>query len=219
MAGPNVDISVRIEVLNSQRQFLGGTVDIVLTPQAPGQTVNVTAADASKDIDVGGLVRSALYQVTVTPVNAPKPAPQSVDIPPTRFTTVQFIVDVPIVGPGQYTLKGNLVFDYGLPAAGITVRLYSVGFGGRDVMLGAVQSDAQGNYSIAYSLAPGFLPNIQVRVLDPTGKEVTISNTKFNAQPSETLNLVRREDRPSVQGVRVLARRISRLAALCIAVT
>ena len=190
MAGPNVDISVRIEVLNSQRQFLGGTVDIVLTPQVPGQTVNVTAADASKDIDVGGLIRSVPYQVTVTPVNVPKPAPQTVDIPPTGFNTVQFVVDVPIVGPGQYTLKGNLVFDYGLPAAGITVRLYSVGFGGKDVMLGAVQSDAQGNYLIAYSLAPGSLPNIQVRVLDPTGKEVTISNTKFNAQPLETLNLV-----------------------------
>ena len=89
----------------------------MLTPQAPGQTVNVTAADTSKDIDVGGLIRSVPYQVTVMLVNAPKPAPQSVDIPTTGFNTVQFVVDVPIVGPGQYTLKGNLVFDHGLPAA------------------------------------------------------------------------------------------------------
>ena len=51
MAGPIVDISVRIEVLNPQRQSTGGTVDIELQPQAPGQTVNVKAADASKDID------------------------------------------------------------------------------------------------------------------------------------------------------------------------
>ena len=92
MAGPTVDISIRIEVLNAQRQFLGGTVDIVLTPQVPGQTVNVKAADASKDIDVSGLIRSAPYQVSVMPVNAPKPAPQTVDIPATGFNTIQFIV-------------------------------------------------------------------------------------------------------------------------------
>src|SRR5260370_11479293 len=34
------------------------------------------------------------------------------------------------------------------------------------------------------------VPNLQVRVLDRAGKEVTVSKTKLRAQPSETLNLV-----------------------------
>src|SRR6266478_2100501 len=89
----------------------------------------------------------------------------------------------------QYSLRGNLVFDTGLPAVGIPTRLYSVRFAGRDAALGETKSDAQGNYSISYG-PPAGPPNLQVRVLDPAGKEVTISNTKFNAQPSETLNLV-----------------------------
>jgi hypothetical protein len=89
----------------------------------------------------------------------------------------------------QYNLRGNLVFDNGLPAVGIPTRLYSVGFAGRDSALGETKSDAQGNYSISYGLPAG-PPNLQVRVLDPAGKEITVSNTKFNSQPSETLNLV-----------------------------
>jgi hypothetical protein len=53
----NADISIRIEVLNPQRQILGATVDIELKPQVPGQTVNVKPADASKDIGASGRAR------------------------------------------------------------------------------------------------------------------------------------------------------------------
>jgi len=101
----------------------------------------------------------------------------------------------------QFSLQGNLVFDSGLPAAGIVTRLYSVGFAGQDSKLGETTSDAQGKYAIAYAppqsapptiqgnIQPTVQVNIQVRVVDATGKEVTISKTKFNAQPAETLNL------------------------------
>ena len=90
----------------------------------------------------------------------------------------------------RHTIQGSLVFDNGLPAAEITVRLYNVGFAGKDTQLGEVKADGQGKYSITYSLSPESLLNIQVRVLDASNNEVTISTTKFNAQPSETLNLV-----------------------------
>src|SRR5579872_5529162 len=92
--------------------------------------------------------------------------------------------------PAVNILEGTLVFDNGLHASSIDTCLYSIGFGGQDLKLGETRSDVEGKYSISYTLPHGALPNLQVRVLDPTGKEVTISNTKFNAQPSETLNLV-----------------------------
>ncbi len=194
----NSDISIRIRILNPQRKPLGGTVDIEFKPHDVGQTVNVKGADASKDIDVSGLQRTpqGLYQVTVTPTDVFKPTSQFVTVPASGFNTVDFIIDKgtgPENGPPnpvQYNIQGNLTFDHGLPAAGITVRLYGVGFGGNDAKLGEVKTDAQGKYSVPYSPAKGSLPSIQVRVLDPSNTEVTISNTKFNAQPLETLNLV-----------------------------
>jgi peptidoglycan hydrolase-like protein with peptidoglycan-binding domain len=106
-----------------------------------------------------------------------------------------------------YHLQGRLTLDYGLPAAGVTVRLYHIGFGGQDRMLGATTSDSQGQYGLAYALPQGQQPNLQVRVLDPHGHEVTLSATKFNAQSQEALNLV------VPARVRPLAPEFERLAA------
>jgi hypothetical protein len=77
-----------------------------------------------------------------------------------------------------------------MPAAGITVRVYYVGFAGQDAKLGETKSYANGKYAISFTPTSGSPTNLQVRVLDAAGKEVTISNTKFNAQSSKTLNLV-----------------------------
>lgn len=65
-------------------------------------------------------------------------------------TTVEKSTSAIIIGPILYTLHGNLVFDNGLQAAGITVRLYDIGFGGQATKLGEVKSDAQGTYSFSY---------------------------------------------------------------------
>jgi hypothetical protein len=94
------------------------------------------------------------------------------------------------VSVNKYTLQGTLTFDNGLPAAGITTRLYKVVFGGNDVKLGETTSGAPGNYSISYEYATGSSPSVQVRVVNSANQEVTISATKFNSQTSETLNLV-----------------------------
>jgi hypothetical protein len=89
------DISIRITVLNPQHQLLGGTVDIEFQPQDSGPTVNVKAADASKNIDVVGLQRTpqGLYQITVTPTDLFKPTSQFATIPASGFITVEFIID------------------------------------------------------------------------------------------------------------------------------
>src|ERR1017187_1965168 len=90
----------------------------------------------------------------------------------------------------KYALTGKLVFDYSLPAAGISAVLYNIGFGGKDAVLGRATTDAGGNYSISYALPASGGANLQVRTLDPSGNEVTLSTTKFNAAKAETLNLV-----------------------------
>ena len=192
--GGSSDICIRVIVLNPQGQPLGGTVNLEFKPQAAGSTVDVKGADASKNIDVSGLQRApqGLYQLTVTPTDVSKPASQFVTIPAGGFATATIVIDKGTGGQtgGPNILQGNLVFDNGLLAAAITVRLYNVAFGGQDAKLGEVKSDAQGKYSISYSPLGSAPPSLQVRVLDSTGKEVTISATKYNASQSETLNLV-----------------------------
>src|SRR5262249_55413831 len=47
-------------------------------------------------------------------------------------------------------LSGDLVFDYGLPAANIIVRAYNMGFAGQEVRLCETKTDAQGRYSVTY---------------------------------------------------------------------
>ncbi len=185
-------ICIRVAVQNPQGQPLGGTVDLVFTPQTSGNTVTLKAQDASKNIDVSGLQRAPQgnYQLTVTAAGVPKPVTQSVAIPATGFATATLVIDKGGQTSGPNNVQGNLIFDNGLAAAGITVRVFNVSFGGQDVKLGEVTSDAQGKYSISYTPVSSAPPNLQVRVVDATGKEVTISATKFNATPSETLNLV-----------------------------
>jgi hypothetical protein len=194
MPDPNPSISIGIEVLNPQRQFLGGTVDIEFKSPATGQTVNVKGVDASKAIDLTGfqLATPVQYQVTVTPTDTPKPSSQVVTIAPGANSTLTFIIDKASGGAEAvtFTVQGSLVFDHGLPAAGITTRLYSVGYGGTVNKLGEVKSDAQGKYSIAYIFGAGFSPGIQIRVVDSANNEVTISATKFNVHLSEVFNLV-----------------------------
>lgn len=91
---------------------------------------------------------------------------------------------------GGLGVGGRLFFDNGMPAAALTLRLYDVNFGGLSTRIAETKTDAQGNYSLSYSHQGPGSPNLQLRVLDSAGKEVTISATKFNARASETLNLV-----------------------------
>jgi hypothetical protein len=233
---PDTTNIFRLRVLNPQRQPLGGSVDLHFKSQSSGQARDVKGADASRDIEVSGLLPGT-YDLTVTPTDAARSLSLPVTVAAAGAQTVEVVIDkgtlaraaaqsaassisitpavpatinVPLV---QYTVQGNLVFDNGLPAAAIVVRLYNVGFAGQDALLGQATTDALGRYSITFNAAQALSPNIQVRVLSgpstagTTGNEVTISNTKFNAQRSETLNLV------APASIRPLAPEFQRIAA------
>src|SRR6516162_2696648 len=98
--------------------------------------------------------------------------------------------DIVVHAAALKSVKGSLQFDYGLPGAGIKLRLYKVGFAGNDTLLQEAETDATGAYSITYEGLAGANANIQLRVLDLNNNEVTVSATKFGAAASETLNIV-----------------------------
>jgi hypothetical protein len=89
----------------------------------------------------------------------------------------------------QYSVEGRIVFAYGLPAAGITLRIYSRGFGGTETRLSEIKTDDQGYYALPYQPG-GKAANLEVRAVDAQGKEISLSATKYNAGKHEVLNLV-----------------------------
>ena len=198
MPQPSPDLSLRISVLNAQGQHLGGTVDLELTPKGGGESKIIKGADASQDIDIGGLQRGQdiQYDITVTPTGSLGVGKaDSVNVPASGVGTARVVVgtasrDTAIVVPPSNTIQGSLAFDTGLPAAGIAVKVYNIAFGGKAALLGSTTSDPQGKYSVPYAPPSATQPNLQVRVADPAGKEITISGTKFNADQRQTLNLV-----------------------------
>ncbi|WP_159067947.1 neuraminidase-like domain-containing protein [Trinickia symbiotica] len=170
---------------------MGGQVNIELQPTSTGKPVWVRNADASKEIELSdpSLQPGADYQITVTPSDVPNPVSQTVSIPASGFASVKVVIDKNATA-APYSLQGSLTTDRALPAAGITVRLFAIGFGGKDIALGEMKSDANGRYAFSYSPQTSAAPNLQVRALDPAGKEIVISAIKFDAMPAETMNLV-----------------------------
>jgi peptidoglycan hydrolase-like protein with peptidoglycan-binding domain len=124
------------------------------------------------------------------------------------------VVDKPTAGllsssPGAKkvarTVTGTIGFDYGAPASNLDLRLYNRVYGGKDALLAQGRTQADGTYSLSYrSSGP---VNLELRTVDPKGKEVSVSQTKFGAASNETLDVVA----PST--VRPLAPEYDRLAA------
>lgn len=95
----------------------------------------------------------------------------------------------PGTGTDGYHVEGRIFFDYGLPAVGLTVRAYNLGFGGVEALLGETKTNDEGFYSLSYN-ASSKPVNLEMRVVDMQGKEISLSATKFNADKHEVLNLV-----------------------------
>ncbi|MBD2254377.1 neuraminidase-like domain-containing protein [Nostoc parmelioides] len=93
-------------------------------------------------------------------------------------------LDVP-----THRVEGRILFEHGLPADGVTLKLYNRGFGGKEELLREVKTDSQGIYALAYPVN-GKAVNLEVRAIDAQGKEVSLSETKRNASKNEVLNLV-----------------------------
>jgi hypothetical protein len=94
---------------------------------------------------------------------------------PRSATTGSTEVTTPIATtttkPTPSIADGRIFFEYGLPAANMTVRLYSRGFGGTETMLGESKTDAEGNYKISYEHVDK-PANFEVRVVNSQGKEI-----------------------------------------------
>src|SRR5713226_3764101 len=189
MPSINPASSLRVAVLNPQGQPLGSTVDLRLQPRAGGEAIILNNQDASKEIEVRGLQPGATYDLTVTPSAGGLHSSIPVSVSVSGLTPIKIVVGSSNQPP-SHTLGGTLIFDHGMPAANVHLLLYSIGFGGQGMALAKAQSDAQGKYSFSYA-PPGaggaadptrFQPaiNLQVRALDPAGKEVTLSSTKYN---------------------------------------
>ena len=88
-----------------------------------------------------------------------------------------------------FILEGQIIFEYGLPAAGVSVILYNQDFGGAETLLGKGTTDEHGSYKMYYN-PNGKVVNLEVRIADANEKEVSLSKTKFNASKQEVLNLV-----------------------------
>jgi hypothetical protein len=69
-------------------------------------------------------------------------------------TTQAMLANAAVVGANQSQVTGQLFVDYGLPANGVTLRLYRIGFGRTAAKLAETQPDANGVYSLAYAPPP-----------------------------------------------------------------
>jgi hypothetical protein len=112
-------------------------------------TVTLWGQSACYEIDVGRLQRApnGLSKITVTPTDISNPVSQFITIPATCFATADIAIDKGTgTGgnqPGSNILQGNLVFDYGLPSSGITMRLSDLDFGGQGNSLDEVTTECR----------------------------------------------------------------------------
>lgn len=189
MADINPDTSLRIRVLNPERQALGGTVDIEFKPQTAGQTLNVKGADASKDIDVSGLQRTpqGLYQVTVTPTDVFKPTSQFVTVPASGFNTVEFVIDkgtaaepgsggededicirVRALNPQRQPLGGTVNIECKPQDAGETVNVKGAD-ASKDIDVSGLQRTPRGLYLVTITPTDVFKPTAQFVTIPACG--------------------------------------------------
>ncbi|HZM75062.1 MAG TPA: neuraminidase-like domain-containing protein [Candidatus Limnocylindrales bacterium] len=80
-----------------------------------------------------------------------------------------------------YDQRGNLV-------VGLTLRVYHIGYGCEEVLLGQISTGDDGGYELSYEVAG--MANLQIRALDDGGGETALSRTKFRAKAREVINVV-----------------------------
>ena len=190
MSEINADIVLRIKVLNAQGKPLGGKVDITAAHANLASPSYIQGADASGEIDVRGLARNVQgpYQITVAQSGTNLTQTQNIAVPAQGAAAAEFTLIGIESSASAATAAGTLVLADGTAAAGITTRLYSIGYGGAATLLGQATSTSTGGWSISYRKPAS--ANLQVRVLDSTGSEVTLSATQYNAGTQQTLSLV-----------------------------
>jgi len=95
--------------------------------------------------------------------------------------------------PPENSIGGYVYMDFGTPANEIPLRLYAKGFGGKDVLVASGNTNASGNYKLAFTAANLPSGNLDIRAVDTQGKEHVLSATLFNIDKipaSFNLNLI-----------------------------
>jgi|APLak6261658528_1056013.scaffolds.fasta_scaffold00044_2 hypothetical protein len=91
----------------------------------------------------------------------------------------------------HYLVDGRIFLENGLPANGITLRLYTRLLEGKKSLLAETKTGSHGFYRLPYDPG-GKAANLEVVAVDAENREVIppLSSTKFNAGKHEILNLV-----------------------------
>lgn len=139
---------------------------------AGAPTAGATGASTTAGTTTAGATTSTTAQ-TAASAKSPK-------APPATGT---------VAGKGPFKVWGYLFYEHGLPATGITTRLYARGFGGTATKLGEIVTDVNGWYAIAYDIK-GPQAHIEVRAVDHAGREISLCNTKPLSGAVEKLSLV-----------------------------
>lgn len=184
MATKRDDIALRINVRDSQGNFLGGTVDILLKhTRLRSERRQLKDVDASQEITISGLRRKpeGKYEVIVTPsarLSRPGQQGKFVEIPPKGFATLEFVFDLEgkadegdrITLRKRQIIRGQLVSaEDRRPLVGFRIEAWKKEGRPRQP-LGSAQSDTSGHFGIAlderyFELPAARRPLVSFRVL------------------------------------------------------
>lgn len=100
------------------------------------------------------------------------------------------VPDIEPAAPAQQ-LDGRVFFDHGLPAAGVTLRLYRLGFGGAQSaeQVGEAVTREHGLYNFSYTPGAGS-SNLELRAVAADGNEIPLSGAILRAGKREIVNVV-----------------------------
>ena len=164
----------------------GDKVDYVAVARSPGR--QVPAANDAANFPSSFNVAAAAGQGSTAQSN-PGPGAAGTSSQATASSPAAPPATGATAGKGPYKVSGYLFYEYVLPATGVVTRLYMRGFGGASTKLGEITTDVNGYYAIAYDTKSAQV-NLEVRVVDKSGQEVQLCDTKHAAAHAESLNLV-----------------------------
>lgn len=87
------------------------------------------------------------------------------------------------------SIGGRVLLDDGSAAGGLTLRLYAWAVGIPPRRVAETKTDAQGLYALSYDGAGRHL-NVEVRCVEPRGREISLSRTQLEAAEHEDVDLV-----------------------------
>jgi ABC toxin-like protein/neuraminidase-like protein/putative peptidoglycan binding protein/virulence plasmid A protein len=86
-------------------------------------------------------------------------------------------------------LAGSLFADRGTPAAGVTLRFYAPGFGGKLTLVGEAVTGPDGSYTLDHDLPSG-KGRLDVRAVGAGGKEIPLAGPADKVDPEAPVNVV-----------------------------